>query len=119
MQLIRNFLNTHGSGRQKHFCSVNSRFPDICIDGHSHFCLEFPCQIVFRVSHLTCQLFQRDFPIGMGIDIITANAYRAGHTGLPPHLIDPADKVLIHGMTDRRHLAERLGSVYALGIGIA
>lgn len=118
MKMLRNFLNTHRSCRQQHFRPVDPGFSNIGIDRHSHFGFEFTCQIVFCVARFFGKKVKCKLILRMGIDIVAADTDRAGYATFPPDPIDTANKIIIHGMTDCRYLADRLGSIHTLGIGV-
>lgn len=118
MEMIRNFLYAHGSCRQQHFRPMDPGFPNIGIDGHAYFGLEFACQIVFCITCFFCKKVKCKLILRMGIDIVAADTDRAGYATFPPDPIDTANKIIIHSMADCRHLADRLGSIDTLSIGV-
>ena len=93
--------------------------PDIGIHGHPHLRLEFPRQIVLRVAAPPGNLLQSQLFLHMVVYEITAQSHRAGDAGLPADTVHPPYEILIHGMADRRNLADRHAAVHSLRVGVA
>ena len=119
MQVVRNLRNGGSGAYQHHFRVLHPNIFDIGTDGDPHFLFKLPGEVVFRVSHLFCQLGELQFLLRMELNIVPAKPNLGRYPGIGPVFPDPEDEVLKHGKIQGCQIGNRFALGHAVDISVA